>query len=118
MNRLILCAPVCLILASSAMAGDPPVLSRHAPTEDYLRQLDNAQLKLLRRAIQGCPSSTTGRAVIRPERNPCVTSSTDKAVADSGDEDLLSFHEALRVTDRYDENRTSAAWIIWRVNAQ
>ncbi len=118
MRHYILASVAALGVAFPALAGDPPVLSRHAPTEDYLRQLDNAQLKLLRRAIQGCPSSTTGRAVIRPERNPCVTSSTDKAVADSGDEDLLSFHEALRVSDRYDENRTSAAWIIWRVNAQ
>jgi hypothetical protein len=114
MRHLILASIAALSVALPAFASDPPVFSQR-PTEEYLRQLDNAQLRLVRRAVQGCPSSTTGRAVIRPERNPCVTSATDKSVAEAGDADLQAFHDGLRPTDRYDETRTSAAWINWRV---
>lgn len=113
MRIFVLASVAALSIALPAAAGTPSF--SQPPTEDYLRQLDNDQLRIVRRAIQGCPSSTTGRAVIVPERNPCVTSSTDKAVADSGNEDLQSFHEGLRPSDRYDENRTAAAWMNWRV---
>ena len=114
MRTFFLAAVAVLSIAFPAAADTPPSFSR-PPTEDYLRQLDNEQLRIVRRAVQGCPSVNTGRAVMKPERNPCVTSATDSAVADSGNADLLAFHEALRAGDRYDENRTSAAWMNWRV---
>ncbi len=114
MRTFILASVAVLSIALPAAADTSPSFSQ-PPTEDYLRQLDNAQLRMVRRAVQGCPSITTGRAVIRPERDPCVTSSTDKAVADSDNEDLQAFHDGLRPSDRYDEHRTSGAWMNWRV---
>ena len=115
MRTFILASVAVLSIALPAAADTAPSFSQ-PPTEEYLRQLDNDQLRIVRRAIQGCPSSTTGRAVIRPERNPCVMSSTDRAVAESGNEDLIAFHQGLKPSDRYDENRTGAAWMNWRVN--
>lgn len=113
MRTFLLATVAVLAVALPAIAETGPRFSQ-PPTEEYLRQLDNDQLRLLRRSIQGCPSVTTGRAVIKPERDPCVTSTTDKAVFDSGNADLLAFHEGLRRSDRYDEHRTSAAWMNWR----
>jgi len=116
MRAIILASAAALSLAFAAAAETSPSFSQR-PTEDYLRQLDNEQLRIVRRAVQGCPSVNTGRAVMKSERDPCVRSATDKAVADSGNEDLQAFHDGLRDSDsdRYDENRTSAAWMNWLV---
>ena len=113
MRKFVLATVAVLAIVLPAAAETSPSFSQ-PPTEEYLRQLDSMQLRFVRRAVQGCPS-IGGRTVIRPERNPCVTSATDKAVADTGDEDLQAFHDGLRPSDRYDETRTSAAWMIWRV---
>jgi hypothetical protein len=115
--RSFLLAPIALlVLATTAVAMPPPPaphFDRDA-TEAYLRQLDNDQLRLLRRAIQGCPSASAGLGrAVRTERDPCVISGTDKAVADSGNPDLEAFHSALPETDRYDENRSSTVWRTW-----
>lgn len=114
MRMFVLASVAALSFALPVAAETLPSFSQR-PTDDYLRQLDNEQLRIVRRAVQGCPSVNTGRAVMKPERNPCVTSSTDKAVADTGNEDLQAFHDGLRPGDRYDEHRTSAAWMNWRV---
>lgn len=81
-------------------------------TEQSLRELDNDQLRLLRRAIRGCAASAGGVA-IRAKRSPCVIASTDRAVEDSRSDDLESFHFALPESQRYDENRTSTVWRAW-----
>ena len=107
------------LAAATIIAISQPVLAKnslsfsHPATEKFMRQLDSDQLRIVRRAVQSCPTISTGSNVIRPERNPCVILSTDKAVSDSGDRDLQTFHKALLPTDRYDENRTAAAWMIW-----
>ena len=90
-----------------------PSLSK-AATEQYLRDLDNEQLRMLRHATRSCPNIGTniGKAMNR-ERDPCVIASLDKAIADSGDPDLQAFHTALPQSERYDENRTSTAWRTW-----
>jgi len=101
-----------LYLVHGALAEDPPPLpafSQNPVTEDFLRDLDFEQLAILRRAIRGCPK--IGR--IRSERDPCVTSSTDRAIADSENPDLIAFHKALHNTDRYDETRSSIVWRSW-----
>lgn len=112
MRMMLIAFASVVLIASIALADDPPVPAfATAPvSEELLRQLDNEQLRLLRRAIRGCPSA--GKA-IRSERDPCVTMGTDRAVADSGNADLVAFHNALRQSDRYDETRTSAAWHRW-----
>jgi len=80
--------------------------------EEALRDLDNAQLRLLRRAIRGCRAPGVGR-FIAPERDPCVMMSTDRAIAQEGDEALNDFHWSLLDSDRYDENRSTNAWRRW-----
>ena len=105
----------CVLMATNgALADDKrsamPSFTTPTVTEEFLRDLNHDQLRLLRRATKNCRS--IGRAM-RAERNPCVTTATDKAVADKGDPDLLAFHRALPVTERYDENRSSNVWRVW-----
>lgn len=115
MRTFILASAAVLTLSGAVLADNypPPSLSKGA-SEDYLRELDNEQLRLLRLATRSCPniSANVGKAVSR-ERDPCVMASTDKAVHDSGNPDLEAFHSALPQSERYDENRTSTAWRIW-----
>ena len=92
-----------------AQVGALPAFTQTPVTEDYLRQLNNDQLRILRRALRGCPRI----ARMRAERDPCVTSTTDRAIAESGNQDLLTFHNALPTTDRYDETRSTVVWRAW-----
>ncbi len=112
MRTLVLAAIAAVTIVGPVLAESSPQFSRRA-TEQYLRQLDTDQLRIVRRSVRSCTSITPVK--LRPERNPCVISSTDKAVANADEPDLKVFHEALRQSDRYDENRTSAAWMIWLV---
>jgi hypothetical protein len=116
--RSLVLAAAALGFAIPAMAQPgpppPPHFERGPVTEDFLRQLDNDQLRLLRRAIQGCPSASVGLSkAVRTERDPCVIASTDRAVADSDNPDLQAFHSSLPDSDRYDENRSSTVWRAW-----
>lgn len=112
MRRLILSMFALVSLIHVALADGAPAFSQPM-SESSLRQLDNEQLRIVRRAIQTCPTVAAGRNIIRPERNPCVTASTEKAIADTQDADLQAFHKALRQSERYDENRTAASWMAW-----
>jgi hypothetical protein len=107
---------IVLMLSSLGLAfaaSEPPKLSKPL-TEEYLRTLNDAQLRLLRRTIQGCKAMRTpATKQIRDERDPCVISGTDRAVADEMDPDLEAFHKALPDTDRYDENRSATVWMAW-----
>ena len=107
-----------LLVANVALAAEdksPTVPAFTAPvTEDFLRQLDNDQLRIVRQAARGCTG--IGKAM-RAERNPCVTSSVDKAVDDSKNADLQAFHRALPLADRYDETRSSLVWRSWVTSA-
>lgn len=109
MRVLLLAFAAIVSLMGVAFADDPapPTFSANPVTEEFLRNLDSEQLRMLRLAIKGCPSA--GKAM-RSERDPCVRTSTDRAVAASGNADLVAFHNGMRETDRYDENRTWAAW--------
>lgn len=115
MRTFILASAAMLTLSGAALADSypPPSLSK-AASEDYLRELDSEQLRLLRLATRSCPnvSMQVGKSISR-ERDPCVIAATDKAVLDTGDPDLEAFHSALPQSERYDENRTSTAWRIW-----
>jgi hypothetical protein len=119
MRLLILATAAALAIATPALAQAPlaPPTFSAPPTEEFLRQLDNEQLRIVRRAVRGCPSNNLGAKSIKSERDPCVIGSTDKAVADSGDPDLQAFHRALRDSERYDENRPSTVWMGWAVKS-
>lgn len=112
--RLIIALAVLLGTLGIALAAtEPPILTKPL-TEENLRALNDTQLRLLRRTIQGCKAMRTpATKAIRDERDPCVIAGTDKAVADEKDPDLKAFHEALPDTDRYDENRSTTVWMAW-----
>jgi hypothetical protein len=113
MRALLLASLSLGVVAATAVADQVPRPAFDRPmTEQSLRELDNDQLRLLRRAIRGCAGSTGGVA-IRAKRSPCVIASTDRAVEDSRSEDLESFHYALPESQRYDESRSSTVWRAW-----
>ena len=103
---------VCLALPAFAAPMRSPIFDTGPATEARLRELDNAQLRLLRRAVRSCvpPSSVHP---INPERDPCVIASADNAVESSGDSDLKTFHRSLPMNARYDENRSTIVWRAW-----
>jgi hypothetical protein len=117
MRMLMLAATATLMLATPAIAQQPlaPPTFSAPPTEEFLRQLDSDQLRIVRRAVRGCPSNNLAAKSIKSERDPCVIASADKAVADSGNPDLQAFHRALPDSERYDENRASTVWLGWAV---
>jgi hypothetical protein len=102
-----------LFASSVAQSSTAPTFSQPA-TEAFLSQLDSDQLHIVRQAVRGCTSpSLPGGKSLQPERNPCVISSTDKGVADSGNPDLETFHQALPANERYDEHRSTGVWRVW-----
>jgi hypothetical protein len=117
MRLLMLATAAALVIATPALAQQPlaPPTFSGPPTEEFLRELDTQQLRIVRRAVRGCPSNNLGAKSIKSERDPCVIASSDKAVADSGNPDLQAFHRALPDSERYDENRSSTVWMGWAV---
>jgi len=77
--------------------------------EKSLRELNAEQLRIVRRSSRLC-AQTTGHLPIKAERNPCVITSTDNAIADSDNPALQAFHAALPANERYDEYRTDTIW--------
>ncbi|NOT39966.1 MAG: hypothetical protein HOP13_05690 [Alphaproteobacteria bacterium] len=113
MHTLLIASISIGVFATAALADQlPRPAFDQDMNEQSLRELDNDQLRLLRRAIRGCAGST-GSVAIRAKRSPCVIASTDSAVEDSGNDDLASFHFALPESQRYDENRSSTVWRAW-----
>jgi hypothetical protein len=95
-----------LMTSAPALAAEPGALPRN---EQSLQRLNAEQLRIVRRASRMCDQRPLSMP-IRAERNPCVITSTDRAIADSDDPALQEFHAALPATDRYDEFRTDTAW--------
>jgi hypothetical protein len=111
-----LASTAAVALITTALAQTPPAAPAfsRAPDEKFLSDLDSQQLRIVRQASRGCPQINVGPGkAIRQERDPCVTSTTDKAVADSGNPDLQAFHAALPEQDRYDEHRPTTVWQAW-----
>lgn len=110
MRTLLLASIAVLAFAHLAHAqGGPPSFTQTPVTEEFLRQLDNEQLRLLRLALRGCAKP----GALRADGDPCVTLRTDEAVTQSGNPDLEAFHKALPASDRYDETRSSTIWRAW-----
>jgi len=119
MRMLVLATVTAIAMAVPAVAEQPagsPTFSA-APTEQFLRDLDNQQLRMVRNASRGCPTNNFGANSIKRERYPCVISSTDRAVAASNNPDLQAFHQALPPSARYDEQRPSTVWLGWAVKS-
>jgi len=119
MRILVLATAAVIAFAAPVMAQPPlgsPTFSA-PPTEQFLRDLDNEQLRMVRNASRGCPTNNFGANSIKRERDPCVISSTDRAVAASNNPDLQAFHQALPPSARYDEQRPSTVWLGWAVKS-
>jgi hypothetical protein len=117
MRLLLMATAATLMIATPAIAQQPlaPPTFSAPPTEQFLRELDNEQLRIVRRAARGCPSNNLGAKSVKTERDPCVITSADRAVAESGNPDLQAFHRALPDSERYDEHRPSTIWLGWAV---
>lgn len=102
-----------LLASATAQAQNllpPPALDQLS--EEELRDVDNAQLRILRKALHGCRAPGMSH-FISPKKDPCVIMSTDREIAQSGDDVLEAFHWALPQGERYDENRSTTTWRLW-----
>jgi len=79
--------------------------------EASLRELDNRQLRIVRRAGAQCWHSGEGgfRSPSARSRG-CVISTTESAMRSSDSPALLAFHQALPFSVRYNENRPAYYW--------
>ena len=96
-----------LLLATPAFA-QPSGRDPLPHNEGALQELNSEQLRMVRRASRLCAQQLP--VPIKAERNPCVISSTDNAIRDSGDSALQAFHWALPDNERYDEYRADTTW--------
>ncbi len=79
--------------------------------EVSLRDLDNKQLRIVRRAGAQCFHSGEGGFASRgPASRACIIGLADNTVATSEDEALQAYHNALPLNVRYDENRPGLYW--------
>ena len=113
--RATLIAVVVSFLAFGATAMAEP--SAYQPgmfprDEASLRDLDNQQLRIVRRAGAMCFHS--GEFGFRANRSvqarACIISLTEHAIADSDNPALRSYHQALPFNARYDEYRPGYYW--------
>ena len=95
-------------VAGAALADDAAYQAGGFPRDEVsLRALDNAQLRIVRRAGAMCWHTTVGiRAAVRG----CLIGETESAIANSRDPALIAFHKALPFYARYDEYRSAWYW--------
>lgn len=102
-------AAISLIGASFAGAQDTGALPHDEPS---LRALDNAQLRIVRRAMSQCVHF--GEAQFGASRSAraraCLIPLADRAVASAEDPALQAYHQWLPFGIRYDENRPGTYW--------
>jgi len=98
--------------ASSAVAETVATQPGAFPRDEVsLRDLDNKQLRIVRRAGAQCFHSGEGGFRSRSAvSRACVKGLADNAVATSDDAALQAYHEALPDGVRYDENRPGLYW--------
>jgi hypothetical protein len=111
MRTLLLIAAL-LGFSMQAQAAEPQAYDSALPRDAAsLSKLDEAQLRLVRRATNQCdvtdPAMVTA---LNPARRPCIITRVDTAVATSGDPALQAFHAALPQNARYDRYRPSYYW--------
>lgn len=107
--RLILAALlVGLSGAAVAATTEPAGFPRDA---DSLRALDTQQLRIVRRASVQCWHSGQGGLGSKgPITRACIINGSEGMIASLKDPALKSFHDALPMHARYDENRPSYFW--------
>lgn len=115
--RATLIAVIVALLAFGATAMADPVAYQPGAfprDEASLRDLDNRQLRIVRRAGAQCWHS--GEAFIGSFRGTgargraCVIGQTESAIASSDNAALKAYHQALPFNARYNENRPAFYW--------
>ena len=93
-NLSLLASIGALLAAGDAACGPAPTPRFSTPvvTEDFLRDLD---LEQLRSCVARSEAARLSAGRLKNERDPCVTMATDKAIADTKNADLITFHEDL-----------------------
>ena len=107
--RLILAALlVGLTGAAVAATTEPAGFPRDAAS---LRALDTQQLRIVRRASVQCWHSGQGGLGSKgPVTRACIITGSEAMIASLKDRALKSFHDALPLHARYDENRPAYFW--------
>jgi hypothetical protein len=113
MRALLFAALVSVAWVGAASADTPaPDLSALPRDEASLRDLDNQQLRIVRRAGAQCWHS--GELGFRNNRSTraraCIISLTENAIRSSDDPSLQAYHQALPFNARYDEYRPGYYW--------
>jgi len=90
-----------IMIAAAVLIAAPAVAADYGRDplprdESALQQLNQEQLRIVRRSSRLCAQQQLP-VRIKDERNPCVISSTDKAIADSGDPALQAFMPLSRI---------------------
>jgi hypothetical protein len=98
-------------IAEEAVARTPAlqtgVLPHDGPT---LRALDNAHLRIVRRARSLCWHSGFGFRGRGAASRACIIGETESAIANSKDPVLQAYHKYLPFHARYDEYRPAFYW--------
>ena len=113
MRAILLAALVSVAFSGAAMADIPaPDYGALPRDEASLRDLDNQQLRIVRRAGAQCWHSGEGgfRSNRSPQARVCIIGLADRAIADSGNAELQAYHQALPMNARYDEYRGAYYW--------
>jgi hypothetical protein len=100
-------------LASIAAATEPVAYQPGGFPRDVasLRALDNAQLRIVRRAGAQCWHFGDGGFRVRSARSrACIIGQTEGAIRNSDDAALAAYHNALPFHARYDEYRPAYYW--------
>ena len=113
MHKIMIGALVAMALSLTSLSAgaQQSVDWSQLPNDKAAMQALNSQhLKILRRAVRACSMFSPGTLAVRFHHgNPCVISDVERAVRQSDDASLLAFHQALPLTDRYDERRSWVA---------
>lgn len=96
------------VASAEPVAYEPGAFPRDAVA---LRALDDAQLRIVRRAGAQCWHSGEGGFASRGVRSRgCIIGQTESAIRSLNDSALVSFHNALPFQARYDEFRPAYYW--------
>ena len=94
--------------AADEVAFSPGVLPHDAPA---LRALDNAQLRIVRRARALCwHGGQFGFSSGSATQRACIIGETESAVANSHDDVLQAYHKQLPFHAKYNEYRPAFYW--------
>ena len=111
--RAIVLAALAALVVGSAVSAEPVAYQPGGFPRDEvsLRALDNAQLRIVRRAGAQCWHSLEGGFRSRGVASRgCIIGQTESAITNSGDTALQAFHKALPFSARYDQYRPAYYW--------